>query len=50
MAKLFFDVFPTLDVSGDMKKILSEMEVTKVGMNHERESYPCLSFGQSSYT
>ena len=36
MAKLFFDVFPTLDVSGDMKKILSEMEVTKVGMNHER--------------
>ena len=37
MAKLFFDVFPTLDVSGDMKKILSEMEVTKVGMNHERD-------------
>ena len=37
MAKLFFDVFPTLDVSGDMKKILSETEVTKVGMNHERD-------------
>ena len=29
--------FPTLDVSGDMKKILSEMEVTKVGMNHQRD-------------
>ena len=37
MSKLFFDVFPTLDVSGDMKKILSEMQVTKVGMNHERD-------------
>ena len=37
MAKLFFDVFPTLEVSGDMKKILSEMEITKVGMNHERD-------------
>lgn len=35
--KTIFDVFPTLDVSGDMKKILSEMEVTKVGMNHERD-------------
>ena len=37
MAKLFFDVFPTLEVNGDMKKILSEMEVTKVGMNHDRD-------------
>ena len=43
MAKLFFDVFPTLDVSGDMKKILSEMEVTKVGMNHERDHIRVLS-------
>ena len=38
MAKLFFDVFPTLDVSGDMKKILSEMEVTKVGKMCIRDS------------
>ncbi len=37
MAKLFFDVFPTLEVDGDMKKLLSEMEVTKVGMNHEKD-------------
>ena len=37
MAKLFFDVFPTLEVNGDMKKLLSEMEVTKVGMNHEKD-------------
>lgn len=37
MTKLFFDVFPTLEVSGDMKKIISEMQVTKVGMNHERD-------------
>ena len=37
MTKLFFDVFPTLEVSGDMKKLLSETEVTKVGMNHEKD-------------
>ena len=37
MTKLFFDVFPTLEVSGEMKKLLSETEVTKVGMNHERD-------------
>ena len=30
---MFFDVFPTLEVNGDMKKLLSETEVTKVGMN-----------------
>ena len=37
MPKLFFDVFPTLEINGEMKKLLSEMEVTKVGMNHERD-------------
>ncbi|MDD6305945.1 MAG: exonuclease domain-containing protein, partial [Clostridiales bacterium] len=37
MTKLFFDVFPTLEVASDMKKLLSEMEVTKVGMNHEKD-------------
>ena len=37
MAKLFFDVFPTLEVSGDIKNLLAETEVTKVGMNHEKD-------------
>ena len=37
MTKLFFDVFPSLEVDGDMKKLLSETEVTKVGMNHEKD-------------
>lgn len=36
MTKLFFEVFPTLEVSGDMKKLLSGIEVTKVAMNHEK--------------
>ena len=36
MAKRFFDVFPSLQVEGDMKNLLTETEVTKVGMNHER--------------
>ena len=36
MPKMFFDVFPTLDVNAEMKKLLAEMEVTKVGMNHEQ--------------
>ena len=36
MPKMFFDVFPTLDVNAEMKKMLTEMEVTKVGMNHEQ--------------
>ena len=40
MTKLFFDVFPTLEVAGDMKKLLSEMEVTKVGMNHDKDHSP----------
>ena len=37
MAKRFFDVFPSLQVEGDMKNLLTETEVTKVGMNHERD-------------
>ena len=36
MPKMFFDVFPTLDVNAEMKKLLTEMEVTKVGMNHDQ--------------
>ncbi len=36
MTKLFFDVFPTLEIDGNMKKLLTEAEVTKVGMNHEK--------------
>lgn len=38
MAKRFFDVFPSLKVEGDMKNLLTETEVTKVGMNHEQRS------------
>lgn len=37
MTKLFFDVFPSLEVGGDMKKLLSETEVTRVGINHEKD-------------
>ncbi len=33
---MFFDVFPALEVNGEMKKLLTEMEVTKVSMNHEQ--------------
>ncbi len=36
MPKMFFDVFPTLDVNAEIKKLLNEMEVTKVSMNHEQ--------------
>ena len=36
MAKKFFDVFPGLEVDGELKKLLSETEVTKVGMNREQ--------------
>ena len=32
MAKRFFDVFPSLQVEGDMKNLLTETEVTKVGI------------------
>ena len=33
MPKRFFDVFPTLEVNEEMKKLLTEMEVTRVSMN-----------------
>ncbi|MDE6904394.1 MAG: PolC-type DNA polymerase III [Lachnospiraceae bacterium] len=33
MAKLFFDVFPTLAVHEEMRALLSEMEITKVSAN-----------------
>ncbi len=36
MPKRFFDVFPTLEVNVEMKKLLTEMEVTKVAMNREQ--------------
>lgn len=36
MTKLFFDVFPSLTVDGNLKKLLTETEVTKVGMNHDK--------------
>ncbi|MBR3769952.1 MAG: PolC-type DNA polymerase III [Lachnospiraceae bacterium] len=36
MPKMFFDVFPALDVNAEMKKLLTDVEVTKVGMNHEQ--------------
>ena len=36
MPKRFFDVFPTLEVKEEMKKLLTEMEVTRVSMNREQ--------------
>ena len=36
MPKRFFDVFPTLEVNEEMKKLLTEMEVTRVSMNREQ--------------
>ncbi|MDD6058693.1 MAG: PolC-type DNA polymerase III, partial [Clostridiales bacterium] len=36
MSKLFFEVFPSLKVEEDMRRLLSETEVTKVGMNREK--------------
>ncbi len=34
--KKFFNVFPTLEVNADMKKLLSEVEVTKVATNRDQ--------------
>ena len=45
MAKKFFDVFPALELEPEMKKLLSEMEVTKVGMNHEQTKLRIYLFG-----
>ncbi len=36
MTKLFFEVFPTLAVNGEMKKLLSDMKITKVSANPAR--------------
>jgi DNA polymerase-3 subunit alpha (Gram-positive type) len=38
MKKLFFEVFPTLTMSADLKSLMSEVEVTKVSTNHARDS------------
>ena len=37
MTKLFFEVFPSLEVEGNLKKLLTETEVIKVGMNREKD-------------
>ena len=37
MSKLFFDVFPELKVNQDMKKLLADVEVTKVSTNRQRD-------------
>ena len=37
MSKLFFEVFPTLKVSEEMKMLLAEVEVTKVASNSARD-------------
>ncbi|MBO5302654.1 MAG: PolC-type DNA polymerase III [Lachnospiraceae bacterium] len=36
MSKLFFEVFPTLVVNEELKKLLSEMEITKVSANRSK--------------
>lgn len=38
MAKLFYEVFPTLKITGDMKQLLEEAHVTKVGSNAAKTS------------
>lgn len=45
MTKLFFEVFPTLVVNDDMKKLLSEMEVTKVSANRSKTAIRIYLFG-----
>ena len=36
MAKPFFDVFPTLQLEGELKRILENAEITKLSANHEQ--------------
>ena len=36
MSKFFFEVFPTLSIQGDTKKLLEETQVVKIGMNPEK--------------
>ena len=45
MAKTFFEVFPTLTVNEEMKKLLSEMEITKVSANRSKTSIRIYLFG-----
>ena len=45
MSKLFFEVFPTLNLNGDTKKLLEETEVTKIGMNQEKDRMRVYLFG-----
>lgn len=33
MAKLFFEVFPTLKITGEISALLKETEITKVASN-----------------
>lgn len=37
MGKSFFEVFPTLQMEGEEKKLLSEVEVTKVSTNRNKD-------------
>ena len=37
MGKSFFEVFPTLQMEGEMQSLLSEVEVTKVATNRNRD-------------
>ena len=45
MSKLFFEVFPTLVVNEEMKKLLSEMEITRVSANRSKTSIRIYLFG-----
>ena len=38
MAKLFFEVFPTLKITGEMSALLKETEITKVASNSARSA------------
>ena len=45
MSKLFFEVFPTLVVNEEMKKLLSEMEITRVSANRSKTLIRIYLFG-----
>ena len=45
MAKAFFEVFPTLTVNDEIKKLLSEMEITKVSADRSKTSIRIYLFG-----
>lgn len=45
MAKSFFEVFPDLTVNDEMKKLLSEMEITRVSANRSKTSIRIYLFG-----